>query len=184
MRVVADPRDSQTFYAFSLFERKLFRSTDSAAHFTVENFALENSPPPNHSPRGDIRGGQDQLYATPGPTGDLWIAAFDGLWHNASLATAPAILFTRLRDVQQIQAFGFGKAAPGQSYPALYLAGTVQGLSGVFRSDDAAHSWTRINDNQHQWGLILQVTGDPRVYGRIYVGTHGRGVLYGDPARR
>lgn len=25
------------------------------------------------------------------------------------------------------------------------------------------------------------VTGDPDRFGRVYVGTHGRGVLYGDP---
>ncbi len=79
--------------------------------------------------------------------------------------------------VQQIQAFGFGKAAPGQTYPALYLAGTLQGQPGIFRSDNAARSWVRINDNRHQWGLILQITGDPRLYGRVYVGTHGRGIL-------
>ena len=47
----------------------------------------------------------------------------------------------------------------------------------------AAASWVRINDDQHQWGLVLHVTGDPKVYGRVYVGTHGRGTLYGDPAR-
>jgi len=186
-RVLADPRDPRAFYAFSLFQRKLYRSTDAAAHFDAENFTLQNAPPESHAARGDIRGGQDQLYATPGRSGDLWIAAFDGLWHAASAAThdaAGSIPFTRLPDVQQIQAFGFGKAAPGQSYPAVYLAGTIAGQSGVFRSDDQARSWIRINDNQHQWGLILQITGDPRVHGRVYVGTHGRGILFGDPDRR
>jgi photosystem II stability/assembly factor-like uncharacterized protein len=184
-RVVVDSRDFRTFYAFSLFERKLYRSSDSAAHFAPENFTLQNAPPSSHAPRGDPRGGQDQLYSTPGRTGDLWIAAFDGLWHADSLqehGATGAVLFTRLPGVQQIQAFGFGKAAPGQSYPALYLAGAIRGQPGVFRSDDAAHSWVRINDNQHQWGLILQITGDPRLYGRVYAGTHGRGILYGDPA--
>ncbi|MFZ0632011.1 MAG: hypothetical protein WA399_09190 [Acidobacteriaceae bacterium] len=186
-RVVADPLDPRTFYAFSLFERKLYHSTDAAAHFTVEPFTLQNAPPPNHEPRGDVRGGQDQIYATPGRTGDLWIAAFDGLWHSASIGTydsASTILFTRTPSVQQIQAFGFGKAAPGQTYPAIYLAGTIEGEPGVFRSDNAARSWVRINDNQHQWGLILQITGDPRLYGRVYIGTHGRGILYGDPSSR
>ena len=44
-------------------------------------------------------------------------------------------------------------------------------------------AWTRINDDQHQWGWIGQVViGDPRVYGRVYVGTNGRGILYGEPA--
>jgi hypothetical protein len=40
----------------------------------------------------------------------------------------------------------------------------------------------RINDDQHQWGLVLQITGDPKQYGRVYVGTHGSGTIYGDPA--
>ena len=57
----------------------------------------------------------------------------------------------------------------------------VEGVRGVYRSDDFGGTWTRINDDQHQWGLILQGAGDPRIYGRVYVGTHGRGVVYGDP---
>jgi len=30
-------------------------------------------------------------------------------------------------------------------------------------------------------GLALQISGDPRIFGRVYVGTHDRGVFYGDP---
>jgi photosystem II stability/assembly factor-like uncharacterized protein len=83
-------------------------------------------------------------------------------------------------EVSEIQAFGFGKAAPNHAYPALYLAGTVQGQPGVYRSIDEGQSWVRINNDRYQWGLILQIAGDPRLYGRVYVGTHGRGTLYGD----
>ena len=82
-----------------------------------------------------------------------------------------------------VGAFGFGKAAPKQTFPALYLVGTVHGQRGIFRSIDEARTWVRINDDQHQWGLVLQIAGDPKIYGRVYVGTHGRGVFYGDPAR-
>jgi photosystem II stability/assembly factor-like uncharacterized protein len=91
--------------------------------------------------------------------------------------------FVRLSGVQEIHAFGFGKAAPRADYPALYLVGVVDGVRGIFRSDNAARSWVRINDDQHQWGLVLHITGDPKQYGRVYVGTHGRGVVYGDPAQ-
>jgi hypothetical protein len=41
----------------------------------------------------------------------------------------------------------------------------------------------RINDDQHQFGLsgwIHCLCGDPRIYGRVYFGTEGRGVIYGD----
>jgi xyloglucan-specific exo-beta-1,4-glucanase len=44
-------------------------------------------------------------------------------------------------------------------------------------------SWSRINDNQHQYALTnAAITGDPRIYGRAYFGTNGRGIIYGDPA--
>jgi xyloglucan-specific exo-beta-1,4-glucanase len=28
------------------------------------------------------------------------------------------------------------------------------------------------------------LSGDPRIFGRVYVATDGRGILYGDPAAR
>jgi hypothetical protein len=75
-------------------------------------------------------------------------------------------------------------AAPGKAGDLWLLVGVVDELRGVFRSDDAARSWVRINDDQHQWGLILHVTGDPKLYGRVDVGTHGLGTLYGDPMKK
>jgi hypothetical protein len=74
-----------------------------------------------------------------------------------------------------------GKAAPHHPSAAFYLVGTVEGQAGIFRSIDEGKNWERINDDAHQWGLVLQVTGDPKLYGRVYVGTHGRGIFYGDP---
>ena len=186
-RVIADPRDSQTFYAISLQDRILFRSMDAAATFTAAHFNLQNAAPASTASRGDPRGGQDRLYAAPGRTADLWLAAFDGLYHAPSLTVAnptAIISFARLPGVTEIHAFGFGKAAPGRAYSALYLAGTIRGQPGIFRSIDEARTWVRINDDQHQWGLILQIAGDPRIFGRVYVGTHGRGVLYGEPSPR
>jgi hypothetical protein len=39
----------------------------------------------------------------------------------------------------------------------------------------------RINDNLHQYGsTTAAITGDPRVYGRVYFSTNGRGIIYGD----
>jgi len=182
MRVLADPLDSSIFYALSLPERKLYRSADKGASFTAQSFVLEGVGAFQSGWRGDVRGGQDRIYATPGRKGDLWIAAWDGLF-RLNAEQKGETHFHRLAGVEEIHAFGFGKAAPGHDDPALYLVGTVQGQPGIFRSIDSAMRWVRINDDQHQWGLILHVTGDPKQYGRVYVGAHGRGILYGDPAQ-
>jgi photosystem II stability/assembly factor-like uncharacterized protein len=180
-RIISDPIDSRSFYAISLANRTLYCSTDRAATFTAQAFTLSDDPIAiNPSGRGDNRGGQDRLYAAPRRTGDLWLAAFNGLYHAAARGTEGSFAFARMPDIEEMHAFGFGKRAPHQQYPAMYLVGTVRGQRGIFRSTDEAKHWVRINDDQHQWGLILQITGDPKLYGRVYLGTHGRGIFYGD----
>jgi len=176
MRVIADTVNPRKFYALDLFGGMLYVSTDGGASFTNQPLQLAGPLPERGGNRGDNRGGQDWIYVTPGKEGELWISAFEGLYHATDLSKP----FAKISGVEQIHAFGFGKAAPGSSDPALYLVGIIGGQRGVFRSDNFGTHWVRINDDQHQWGLILQVTGDPRIYGRVYVGTHGRGVLYGD----
>ena len=178
MRVIADGVNPKEFYGLSLFDGKLFVSTDGAGTFVEQELVLPDGLPKAGGNRGDNRGGQDRIYATPGKEGDLWLAAFNGLYHS----TDGGRNFTRLGHVQELHAFGFGKAAPAAEYSALYTVGIVDGLRGIFRSDDTGRTWVRINDDQHQWGLVLHITGDPKQYGRVYVGTHGRGTLYGDPA--
>lgn len=182
-RVIADRVNPKRFHAMALFDDKLYASDDGGATFSARPLALPDGPvmrtaagSHNQSNRGDDRGGQDRLYATPGREGELWVAAFHGLYRAGS-----GQHFKRLPGVSQIHAFGFGRAAPGAADPAVYLVGTVSGQYGVFRSTDGAASWRRINDDAHQWGLILQISGDPKLFGRVYVGTHGRGVQYGDP---
>jgi hypothetical protein len=83
--------------------------------------------------------------------------------------------------VDEAYAVGFGRPAPGQEYPAIYLSGKVDGVGGFFRSDDGGASFARINDDAHQYGGTNLIIGDPRVYGRVYVAPAGRGILYGDP---
>ena len=87
----------------------------------------------------------------------------------------------RIANVNSAPALGFGQSAPGGSYPALYLSGNVGGNVGIFRSDDAGTNWTAIDDARHKFGSINHISGDPRQYGRVYLGTGGRGILMGDP---
>jgi photosystem II stability/assembly factor-like uncharacterized protein len=162
--VVADRSSARTFY--SLSGGALYASTDGGATFTAR--------------AGNLPSGK--LTAVPGIAGDLWIAGGGkGLLHS----TDGGRTFTTLKTVQSASALGFGKAKPGTNYQALYLIGTVKDVTGVFRSTDKGATWLRVNDNAHQWGAIGGVgviTGDPDTYGRVYVGTNGRGLQYGDPS--
>ncbi|AKN72346.1 carbohydrate-binding protein [Streptomyces sp. PBH53] len=162
--VVADRSSARTFY--SLSGGTLHASTDGGATFTARATGL---------PSG-------RLTAVPGIAGDLWIAGSSkGLLHS----TDGGRTFTTLKTVQSASALGFGKAKPGTGYQALYLIGTVKDVTGVFRSTDKGATWLRVNDKAHQWGAIGGVgviTGDPDTYGRVYVGTNGRGLQYGDPS--
>ncbi|MFG3053301.1 RICIN domain-containing protein [Kitasatospora sp. NPDC048239] len=162
--VVADRSSANTFY--SLAGGTLFTSTDGGATFTARATNLPNG----------------RLTAAPGIGGDLWIAdGGKGLLHS----TDGGRTFTTLTTVKSASALGFGKAAPGASYQALYLIGTVKDVTGVFRSTDKGATWLRINDDAHQWGAIGStgiITGDPDTYGRVYIGTNGRGLQYGDPS--
>ncbi|MGW0499316.1 RICIN domain-containing protein [Streptomyces sp. NPDC003007] len=162
---VADRSSAKTFY--SLSGGTLYASTDGGASFTAR---ATNLP------------ADGRLTAVPGIAGDLWIAGgAKGLLHS----TDGGRTFTTLRSVKSASALGFGKAKPGTSYQALYLIGTVKDVTGVFRSTDRGATWLRVNDDAHQWGAIGGVgviTGDPDTYGRVYVGTNGRGLQYGDPS--
>jgi hypothetical protein len=92
--------------------------------------------------------------------------------------------FAKMAGVQQGNAIGFGAPPPGKSNPAIFLAGKVGAASGVFRSDDGGSSWVKISDDAHQYGWPHSISGDPRIYGRVYLGTNGRGILYADPAAK
>ena len=124
--------------------------------------------------------GARQIGVTPGVQGDVWAAVeWNGLYHNTSSGWGT---WTRTAGVEIVRAFGFGKAAPGSSYPAIYLSGKVSGVDGFFRSTDAGATWVRINDDQHQWGGAYVITGDPKTFGTVYIGTNGRGIVQGTSA--
>ncbi|MEC3982224.1 cellulose binding domain-containing protein [Amycolatopsis sp. H20-H5] len=163
--VEADRANPKTFYG--LASGRFYVSTDGGASFTAS--AATGLPSSAH------------FKALPGTAGDIWLAGGSGstygLWHSTDFGR----VFTRLANVTEADNVGFGKAAPGKTYPALYTVAAIGGVRGVFRSDDAGGSWVRINDDRHQYGNIGgAITGDPRLYGRVYLGTNGRGVIIGD----
>jgi hypothetical protein len=169
-RVEADRVDPDVFYAFA--GGTFYVSTDGGASFSA-------TPVTDLPTQGQVRFG-----AVPGRAGDVWLAggapgSAYGLWRSTDAGAS----FERVADVDEGDAIGFGKAAPGADYPTVYTSSRIDGVRGIFRSDDAGGTWVRINDDERQWAWTGSVvTGDPEVYGRVYVGTNGRGVVLGDLA--
>jgi photosystem II stability/assembly factor-like uncharacterized protein len=175
IRVVADSVNPNKFYSFDSHSGKFYLSTNGAADF----IATEPELPVAESFGNGFGAGSDGgvVCATLGNEGDIWINfRNDGLYHSTNSGAA----FTKLGTVRQAYSLGFGKAASGKKYPALYLIGKIDDVQAIFRSDDSGMTWMRINDDQHQFGWISHVTGDPRIFGRVYFATGGRGVIYGD----
>jgi photosystem II stability/assembly factor-like uncharacterized protein len=177
-RPIADKADPNLFYAIDFAESRFYVSRDGAQTFVAA--AADGLPAPFVRVGRTDREAQAPLVATPGSAGDIWFLSGYRLYRSRD---AGGTFKLASPDDIGIELFGLGKAAPGGSDPAVYAIAEKANVPGVWRSDDSGASWMRINDDAHQWGLrIRAVSGDPRRYGRVYVATDGRGLLYGDPA--
>ena len=165
LRVIADMTNAARFFAIDGASGTLYASKDNGASFSSRTTGLS-------------KGGY--LRAVPGQSGDLWLTTEDGLYRSKGSGAT----FAKIAAVTQGRRIGFGKAATGKSYPSVYLVGSVNNVYGIYRSDDEGEHWVRINDDQHQYGTLNSITGDPRVYGRVYIASANRGILYADPAQK
>ncbi|WP_010681062.1 dockerin type I domain-containing protein [Acetivibrio cellulolyticus] len=127
----------------------------------------------------DLKPYSAKIKAVPGKEGHVWIPGpSEGLF----CTTDGGKTIEKVDGITRSDVVGFGKAKAGEDYLAIYICGETDGLYAVYRSDDMAKSWVRVNDDQHQYGSInYSITGDLRVYGRVFVATNGRGIVYGEP---
>ena len=82
-------------------------------------------------------------------------------------------------NVMQVTCFGFGAPAPGQTYPAIYIVGFVNNTYGVWQSIDNASTWVQIGT--YPLGRLVRmstISGDPNIFGQVYVGFDGGGYAY------
>jgi xyloglucan-specific exo-beta-1,4-glucanase len=130
------------------------------------------------------------MAVNPHAEGDIWLADGNTVYRSADSGATwtKSSHFASLwgpretwawPEVQGASAVALGKPALGSPYSAaVYVVGAVQGVWGVYRSDDAGASWTRINDDAHQFGGIGLIAADQNVFGRVYLSGNGRGILY------
>lgn len=169
LRLAADRVNAKKIYAFNALEGIAYTSEDGGVHFKTMVDDLPSLP--------DYRLHYGSIQTVPGLEGEVWITNGKQLARSSDSGKT----FTLLDSTEESYGVGFGRAAPGQQFPAVYLAGKVEGVAGFFRSDDAGEGFVRINDDAHQYGLAHLISGDMRTYGRVYVAPAGRGIVYGDP---
>jgi hypothetical protein len=131
-----------------------------------------------------------RLQAVPGHAGHLFYCSglyLPGNYADAMIrSTDGGVNWTVAHaSVKEVHAIGFGAANPaGGTYPAIYIAGYYGGTVGtgngygLWRSDDNAATWTKFGDYPLGcFDAVVDITGDPDVYGACYLSLGASGIF-------
>jgi hypothetical protein len=185
-RLAADRRNASKVYAYDSggsfwgTPGKVYVSTDGGHNYTLSQGSVSANLAPNAY-------WITSMVVNPNAEGDLWLADGNAVYHSTNSGTS----WTRLNgfatvaangstgQLQGASAIALGKAQTGASYSAaVYVVGTMNGVWGIYHSDDGGATWSRFNDDAHQYGGIGAIAGDWNTYGRIYFSGTGRGTVY------
>ncbi len=188
-RLAADRKNPNRVYAYESGGGwwgpvpKFYSSTDGGQTFTVSSQFSAAGPRPEFVQN-------TSLAVNPNAEGDVWVADAHSVFHSldggatwTKLSVTGSIWgshpSSEWPEVYGATAIALGKAPPGASYSAsVYLVGVINGVWGVYRSDNGGGSWSRINDDKHQFGGIGPIAADQNIAGRLYIGGGGRGALF------
>lgn len=163
--LAADGADPNRFYIFK--KGKLWRSDDGGASWKIVASTEDE--------------GTHTLASVPGRANEVWLGMN---YHGLRRSRDGGATWARLDNVTRAAMFAFGKNPSGGDFPSIYLQGAVNKQDGYFRSDDEGRTWVRIDLPTQKIGNAPNtMAGDWQVPGRVFVGTNGRGILYGEPAR-
>ena len=176
--VCADRVTPDTFYLYH-DQVGLFRSTDGGdkwinIHPSPIVPALEYNMKLKSAPANE-----KHLWLCTGPQGNRldrtkpfgsFARSFDG-----------GVSWTLVPDVTEVYDFGFGKAAVGQDYPAIFIFGWVKGVVGIWRSDNRGLSWVQLASYpNNSLDAVTCVEGDKNQFNKVYVGFSGSGWAYSE----
>jgi len=189
-RMVADRKNPNKVYAYdsggawwTYTAAKVYVSTDGGHNFSLSQGSVSANM--RFAPWGS-----SSMAVNPNVEGDLWVADGLAVYHSVDSGST----WTKLNNFAPIwngrddwlgpevagaSIVALGKAKAGATYSAaVYVVGVINNVWGVWRSDDAGATWTRHNDDAHQYAGLGVMAADQNAYGRVYGGGSCRGVLY------
>ena len=127
-----------------------------------------------------VKEGDVFVAIRPGHDGEDSDRPFDykPLWRSVDKSCAD---FQKVPGVQCATDVAFGKGDTPDT-PYIYIYGKIAGdnIFGVYVSKDNAKSWTRITDENTQFGKVQGLEADMRYKGRVFLYTGGRGIVCGE----
>ena len=183
IKVFSDRCDAHIMYGFG-DRSQIYISKDFGK--TFREIAL-----PNYFPRTDLSQidcfNKTEIRCESGKRGVIYLAMHrHGLWkiqYNKYTGTLDLNRLTNEGD--SCFRLGFGLIHRGVDYlsenKAIYVCATINGKYGFYRSFNDGTTWERINSDRQMFGEINSIDGDKRVFGRFYLGSGTRGLLYGEP---
>lgn len=183
-KAFSDRMRSDLFYGFGE-KSQIYLSTDGGGTFrqiTVEgldqeiDFSIVDCADPTEV-RGE--GGRSGIF--------YFTAKEKGLWKlEVSGGEGPKARAVRLGNpTDKFYHLGLGLLRPGGDYfaeeKALYLSANIDGQYGFYRTLDQARTFQKLNNARQCFGDVNSIDGDKRTFGRFFIGTGSRGVLYGEP---
>ncbi|MGN1157563.1 MAG: endoglucanase [Agathobacter sp.] len=191
-KAFSDRINSQLFYGFGE-KGQLYVSCDGGTSFYEKQPIVQKAeyvdsisvfPDVNFGKIDTVN--KTEVRGVAGTEGVFYMAlAHEGLWKYQYIREKDEIICTKLTDeADSCFRMGLGIGRAGGSYikepKAVYLCGIIEGEYGLYRTLDDGKSFERLNDAHQMYGEINSIDGDKRKFGRFFLATGSRGVLYGE----
>ncbi|KAK7408431.1 Xyloglucanase [Neonectria punicea] len=159
--IASDKRENKYFYAGS--GGTFYVSSNTASSFS-QGGALSGA--------SSVR----DIEAHPTKAGELYVSTDVGIFHSTNYGSSFTKVSTALTDTHRIS---LGKSS--SSTWNLYAFGDGSNGDRLYGSSDGGSSWTDIQGDSQTFGAIdgCRLGGSANEANYVYVGTNGRGVLYG-----